>query len=76
MLRADREPYRARIDSAFLQFFLVELGMRRACGMNDERFQICHICQQGEDVEPVDERFCRRLASISKVKIEPPPREK
>ena len=37
---------------------------RRLCGMNDERFQICHICQEGEDVEPVDERFCRRLAAL------------
>ena len=55
MLGADGEADRVLPDSLIEQFFLGQLGMGRAGGMNDEALHIGDVCQQGENFQRIDE---------------------
>ena len=64
MLCADRQADGVRSDALIEQLLLGKLRVRGRRRMNDERFHIRDIRQQGEDLQRVDEPVCRRLSAF------------
>ena len=54
----DGETDGGRRNTAFCQFLLVHLGMRRRCRMDDEGLDICDVGEEAEDLQMIDEFLC------------------
>ena len=55
ILRADGEADRVRLDALVQKLLVRQLAVGRGVGMDDQGLHICHIGQQGEDSQVVDE---------------------
>ena len=64
VLRTDGEADGRRRDAGGEKLFFAHLGVRRGCRMDDERFDVGDVREQGEDFEVVDELLCRLGAAL------------
>ena len=54
IFQADGKPDAFGRDARFAELFVVELRVRRRCGMNDQALHIAHICKVAPQLERVD----------------------
>ena len=64
MFGADGQADRCLRDALIEQLLIGQLGVGCRRGVNDERLDICDICEQGEDFEVVDEGMCFLLTAL------------
>ena len=64
MLDTDRQTNGGRCDAGCQQFFLSHLRMGRRCRMDHQRFHVCDVCQQREDLQGFCELLCLLLGAV------------
>lgn len=54
MLCADGKPNGILFDALVRQFFFTQLAVSSGSRVNDQVFDVCHVCQQRENLQVVD----------------------